>query len=293
MTHETTSKGRLIMALTSVLIGLFLIFIAPFLIVQGLNPAIHSLVEHFQIENPDGVWDTPVAILNVTFHIWMTLGVFGGAILIVLAKDLYNGSKIARAITLAIMSIASIAGMAMVIPWMVLVLPHGGGMPPTMAVMILGLIAYYIILLTEKADWKMKLSQITVFTTIGIVGGYIFVNAQHGVRYFNGRPSAPFVEPTESNPELFLGGFILYIATLLFPLAIGLLGMRNRRGWQVGVVAGIATFSVQLLAYIDRATAGTASAKEWLEGAILSLILLIVLFIPFFKKRLVDEPTDI
>ena len=194
------------MALTSVLMGLFLIFIAPFLIVQGLNPGLHNLIEHLQVEHPDAVWDTPVAILNVTFHMWMVLLLFAGAILIVLAKDLYKGDKKVRAITLALMSLPSIGGVSMVVPWLVLVVPQGGGYPPVLTIMLLGLTGYFIILLTEKSDWKMKVSQIVVFTTLGVVGGYIYVNAQHGVRYFNGRPSAPFVEAYESNPELFLGG---------------------------------------------------------------------------------------
>lgn len=291
MTHETTQRGRLIMAITAVLMGLFLIIIAPYLIIDGLNPALHSLVESFQVEHPDGVWDTPVAILNVTFHMWMTIYVFAGAVLLVIAKDLYKGSKGARALTLAIMSLPAIGGMSMVVPWLVLVVPHGGGYPPVLTILLLGLVGYFIVLLTEKADWRMKISQIVVFTSLGIVGGYIYVNAQHGVRYFNGRPSAPFVEGSESNPELFLGGYLLYISSILFPIAIGLLGMRSKRGWQVGVVAAIVTFSVQFIAYIDRSVAGTASAKEWLEGALLSLVLLGILMVPYFRKRLVDEPT--
>lgn len=289
LNHETTQKGRFVMAVTAAIMGIFLIFIAPYLLIQGLNPALHSLIESFQVEHPDGVWDTPVAILNVTFHMWMGILLFAGAALIVLTKDLYKGDKKVRAITLGLMSLPAISGAATVIPWIVLVLPHGGGYPPTLTIMLLGLVGYFIILLTEKSDWKMKISQITVFSMLGLVGGYIYVNAQHGVRYFNGRPSAPFVEGTESNPELFLGGYLLYLSSFLFPIAIGLLGMRSKRGWQVGVMAGIITFSVQLLAYIDRSVAGTASAKEWLEGVALSLVLLVVLFIPFFKNRLVDE----
>ncbi|MGD9677872.1 MAG: hypothetical protein AB7V16_05880 [Vulcanibacillus sp.] len=277
------------MAVTTVLMGIFLILLAPYLLIQGLNPALHSLVEAFQVEHPDGVWDTPVAILNVTFHMWMVILFFAGATLLVIAKDLYNGDKKVRAVTLAIMSMVAISGVATVIPWVVLVLPHGGGYPPTLTVMIIGLIGYFIVLLTEKSDWQMKVSQITVFSMLGIVGGYIYVNAQHGVRYFNGRPSAPFVESAESNPELFLGGYALYAASFLFPVAIGLLGMKSKRGWQLGVIAAIITFAAQLLAYIDRSVAGTASSKEWLEGALLSLLLIVILFVPFFKNRLVDK----
>ncbi|MFA5536914.1 MAG: hypothetical protein WDA53_07075, partial [Bacillota bacterium] len=216
MTNDTTQSGRLVMAVTAVLMGLFMMFAVPYLAINTLNPALHGLVDVFQIQQPDGVWDTPVGILNSTFHLWIGLIFFGGAALLLLANYIRNDAKWARPVALGILAIPSIGGMAMSIPWMVLVMrdawgtPIKAGLPPSVFIMIAGLIGYFIMLLTEKADKKTKINQIVVFTVIGLVAGFIFMNAQHGVRFFLGRPSAPFVEAVESNPELFLGGFGLY-----------------------------------------------------------------------------------
>src|SRR5574340_433721 len=79
MNQETTKLGRTIMAVMAVLVGLFLMFISPYIVMDALNPALHRLVDVFQVQDPDGVWDTPVAILTATFHIWLALFVFAGA----------------------------------------------------------------------------------------------------------------------------------------------------------------------------------------------------------------------
>jgi len=298
MTNLTTSRGRLIMAVTSVLAGLFMMFAVPFLAVQTLNPALHSLVEVFQVQQPNGVWDTPVPILNVTYHVWIGLSFFGGAALLILAKYIWLGEKWARPVALGILAIPSIGGMTMTIPWTVLVMrdafgtPTDAGMPPALIIMTIGLIAYYIVLLTEKAEWRTKVAQIVVFTMLGVVAGFIFMNAQHGVRFFLGRPSAPFIEGTESNPQLFLGGFVLYAASILFPLAIGFLAARKRQGWHLALLASIVTFAAQLITYFDRVAVKPTSSVEWMKGSLLSLSLLIILLIPFFKNRLFDQPTD-
>ncbi len=71
---------------------------------------------------------------------------------------------------------------------------------------LLGLVGYFITLLTEKADWKTKVAQVATFTALGIVGGMVFMNAQHGVRHFLHNPSlvvgaSPF-PPSKRDPAL-------------------------------------------------------------------------------------------
>ena len=93
----------------------------------------------------------------------------------------------------------------MLIPWMVLIVsdydamnkaghhPVAGIlpppadlslMPPVLMTMVVGLIFYYIILLSDKDTLKNKLLKLVPFTALGIVAGMVFMNGQHGVRYF-------------------------------------------------------------------------------------------------------------
>ncbi len=292
MNQETTKLGRTIMAVAAVVVGLFLMFLSPYIVMKALNPALHRLVEVFQVQDPGGVWDTPVKILSATFHTWLALFVFGGAALVLIAKDLYAGKTWSRPVALGLMALPSIGGMTMVIPWLVLVMSDAqgnrnpaAGVPAALPIMLIGLAGYFIVLLTEKAEWKTKLAQVVVFTALGVVGGMVFMNAQHGVRHFLHNPSAPFFEDGFSNPELFLGGYVMYAAVALFVAAIYLLGARKEAGWYVGMIVGIVTFVAAFLTFIDRAAVGAPSAQEWMRGALLSLGLIAILAIPFFKNR--------
>lgn len=294
MTNETTKTGRLVMAIVVVLVGIFLMVLAPYITINALNPALHRLVEVFQPAEPDGVWDTPVKILSATFHTWMALFVFAGALLVLIAKDIYADKKWARPLALALLAIPSIGGMTFVIPHMVLVLTGPGGtknpdagVPAGLPIMLVGLIGYFIVLLAEKSDWKTKLAQVVTFGALGVVGGMVFMNAQHGVRHFMHNPSLPFFETEYSNPELFLGGYVMYAAVVLFIVAIGLLAARKESGWYAGMVVGIVTFVAAFLTFIDRMN--VASGQEWLRGAMLSLVLIAILVIPFFKNRVLGK----
>lgn len=299
MTNETTPLGRTILALVAVLVGLFLIFVSPFITVAALNPALHRLVEVFQVQQPKGVWDTPVGILTFTFHLWMLLYVFAGAALLVIANPIRVGEKWARPLALALLAIPSIGGLTMVIPWTVLVMIDtqgaknpAAGAPPGLLIMGIGLLAYFGMLLTEKADWKTKLAQTVVFTWIGITGGFVWMNAQHGVRYFLAPGSMPFIDPNASNPELFLGGFVIYTSVLVMIVAIGLLAARKRLGYQLALVAGIVATAAEGLAFVDRLAAGAPSALDWLRGAGLAGVMVALLLIPFFKNRVMGEATE-
>ncbi len=296
MTGQTTQTGRIVMTVVAVLVGIFLMFSAPFITMKALNPALHSLVENFQVAEPDGVWDTPVNILSATFHVWMALFVFAGATLVVIAKDIYADKRWARPLALTMLALPSMGGMTFVIPWIVLVMGGPGGTknpnagaPAALPIMLIGLAGYFIVLLMEKADWQTKVAQVVTFTALGVVGGMVFMNAQHGVRYFLSNPSKPFFEAQYSYPELFLGGYVMYAAVTLFIAAIGLMAARKESGWYAGVITGIVTFVAAILAFVDRKAAGAPSAAEWMRGAMLSAVFIAILVIPWLKKRVLGE----
>jgi hypothetical protein len=291
MTNETTQKGRLIMTVVAVVVGLFLLFSAPFISMKALTPALHNLTEVHQVQQPDGVWDTPVKILTATFHVWIALFVFGGATLLVIAKDIYADKKWARPVALTMLALPSMGGMTMVIPWMVLVWSDAlgnkvsSGMPAALPIMLIGLIGYFIMLLAEKADAKTKIAQVVTFGALGVVGGMVFMNAQHGVRHF--LTKGPFYEASESNPELFLGGFVMYAAVAFFFVAIYLMAARKESGWYFAMITGIVTFAAAFLAFVDRYN--VPSGQEWLRGAMLSAVFIAIIAIPWFRKRIYGE----
>ena len=296
MTGQTTPLQRRVLAAVAVVMGLYLMLVAPFQVLANLNPCLRALNEVWQVAEPQGVWDTPVPILTATFHVWMALFVFAGAVLVVIARDIAAGKAWARPFALALLSLPAIGGLSFVIPWLVLVVrqPGGGknpaaGAPPGLPIMVLGLVAYFVMLLLERSDGKTKAVQALLFGWLGITAGIVYMNAQHGVRYFLHNPSAPYFEPRYSHPELFLGGYVLYASTALFVLAIGLLAARHPLGWYVGVTGALMTAAVMLLVFVERQQAGASGAVEWLRGALLAVVLLVLLLIPGIQRRVLGR----
>lgn len=197
MFKETTKNQRIIAAVVAVVVGLYLMIIAPQQAMGTLKLALHAVMDRLIPFDPD--FYTAVPILGATFAIWMLLIAFGGALLLVLAHGMYKGSLEARAAGMGVAGIASVAGMTMFIPWMVLIVsdysqgPVAGISPPdadvtltppVLWIMVIGLAAYFTFLFADKDSIKNKFLKAVVYTTIGVVAGMVFMNAQHGVRYF-------------------------------------------------------------------------------------------------------------
>jgi hypothetical protein len=197
MLNKTTRTQRIIMAVTAVVAGIFMIYFAPTMGMQTLKIALESVMERLIPFDPD--FYPAVPILGATYSIWMLLLFLAGAFSILLTKKVYEGEHWARSTMLGLSAIPAVAGMTMLIPWMVLVvsdystgpvagiLPPPEGiavMPPVMWVMLLGLLFYYIFLLADQDTIKNKILKLIPYTFLGVVAGMVFMNGQHGVRYF-------------------------------------------------------------------------------------------------------------
>jgi len=185
MFKQTTKLQRTIAAVVAVLVGLYLMILAPTQAMSTLKLALHAVMERLIPFDPD--FYTAVPILGATFGIWMILIAFGGALLLVVAYGMYKGDIRARAAGMGVTGIGAVAGMTMFIPWMVLIVSdysNGPLTPPVLWIMAISLLGYFVFLLADKDSIKNKIYKTVIYTGIGIVAGMVFMNAQHGVRYF-------------------------------------------------------------------------------------------------------------
>ena len=332
MFKETTKTQRTVMMVVALLGGIFLMLLAPTEAMKTLKTCLDQSLTRLVPHDADFYPSVP--ILTVTYSAWIVAFVFAGAWLVVLAKKLYQGELWARATALGLFAIPSVAGMTMAIPWFVLVLaeypekgvpPHTiSGMPDSMPILFLGLLFYFIILLADKDTLKNKLMKLVPYTFVGIVSGMVFMNGQHGARYFihipgkfmkdaNGLITAnpnpePFTSPLAHyitnldhldwrtfeflsdkpvySPQtlaLLLGGYLLYVSSVLLIIAIPLMAMKKKSGWYIATGTALATAVVSFQGFVVR------HSTEWLQGGILSLLLFIILMLPMFKKFLIED----
>jgi len=196
MFNKTTQLQRTILAVTAVLAGLFMMYLAPTMGMKTLKLALENVMERLIPFDPD--FYPAVPILGATYGVWFVLLYLGGALSLVIAKKVYDGEEWARGTLMGLFAIPSVAGMTMFIPWMVLVVsdysngpvagilppPENLPAPPVLPVMLFGLIFYFVALLTDGDTIKNKILKIIPYTAIGVVAGMVFMNGQHGVRYF-------------------------------------------------------------------------------------------------------------
>jgi len=218
MFKETSKTQRVIMGITAVIAGLFMMYVAPTQAMQTLKIALEEVMERLIPFDPD--FYPAVPVLGATYSIWMILLWMLGAASIVIAKKVYDGEEWARSTMLGFSAIPAVGGMTMFIPWMVLVvsdysngpvpgiLPPPAGismMPPVIWTLAAGLLFYFIFLLADQDTIKNKILKLIPYTFLGVVAGMVFMNGQHGVRYFIFIPELlTNNSPTSLNP---LGNF--------------------------------------------------------------------------------------
>jgi len=197
MFSETTKTQRTIMAVTAIVAGIFMMYVAPSQAMHTLKIALREVMERLIPFDPD--FYPAVPILGATYSIWMIGLWLFGAFAVILAKKIYDGAQWARSILLGFSAFTAVAGMTMLIPWMVLVvsdyshgpvpgiLPPPAGtsvMPPVIWTLAFGLLFYYVFLLLDNDSIKNKIIKLIPYTFVGVVAGMVFMNGQHGVRYF-------------------------------------------------------------------------------------------------------------
>lgn len=214
------------------------------------------------------------------YPLWMAVGVFGGVVLIVIARDFYAGKKWARGLTLLAFAMPSMGGAYMFVPWVNFV---GEGFPPPAIIALLGLVPYFLILLMEKVDGAQKAINAIVFAVIGVQGAHSFTNGFASLRFqwmHPGRPAWP-----GNLWGTWLGTQVMWLGTICVILSIHFLGMRKRSGWYLALIGGGTTLVANYYTHLIRGT-----TIDYLLGGTFGLIIVVLMLIPAVRDRLIDEP---
>ena len=337
MFNKTTPMQRTIMAVTAVIAGIMMMYVFPTQGMQTLKIALDQVMERLIPFDPD--FYPAVPILGATYGIWFVVLWLGGALALVIAKQVYDGKEWARSTMLGLSAIPAVAGMTMWIPWMVLVVsdystgPVAGIMPPpewaspaapVLWTMVFGLIFYFIFLLMDQDTLKNKMIKVIPYTFLGIVAGMVFMNGQHGVRYFIFIPeyltyTSSFNElgnfftnldhynalalVTTSQAQIDAGALKPTAEAIYDPNTLTLLlgGFMNYASSYLMIIAipflamkkkfGYYTvlFTALATALIGFDGYFVRSSFEWFVGGVMSLALFVMFLLPIFKNVFIEK----
>jgi uncharacterized integral membrane protein len=265
------------MAALLIVAGLFLVAATPLLLQSALDPTLEAMMKEAAANPQHASGPTLVAI---AFPLWRALIFAAGVTSVTIAYALWRGRNWTWPVALACLATPAIGGMFMTLPFVARV---RDGFPPSMIVALVGLVAYFGVLLL-RMNRRKKGIDVLVFTLLGVVTTLGFVLGLGGLGQFMARPDWPlFVEA--KTVSLSLSGPVSGISMVLAFAAIPLLAARKRAGWWLGVISGTSMFAANLPTLV------ISSSSYYLMGAAAGLLLAGTLLVPAVKGQLLGSHT--
>lgn len=277
---ESTPKTvRLIMALLAVIVGLFMIAAAPFLIQTSLERVLTELTI-VSAEKP--AYASGILLFSYAFPLYRGLIFIGGIALILLAKPIAEGKEWTFPVSLLASAFPSAGGMFMFMPYVSFV----EGFPIPMVVSMVGLVFFWSLILLRKVDKWLKWGQFLALTFAGMLTTHAFIVGIGNMRMLLTRPEKPFYNG--------LGTWVLawsqpiqWICVILLFVAIFQIARRRLSGWWLALVSVTSLAAIDIPMQIIRLTMTDSTSWDYSYGLPVIIGLLFVLLFPRFKKALV------
>ena len=281
---ETSQSKRLILAILAVIVGIFMIAIAPFLIQISLERVIAALVTT-SAEKP--AYASGILLFSYAFPLYRGLIYIGGITLLLLARSIYEGKEWAFPVALIASAFPSAGGFFMFMPYVSFV----DAFPIPMVVSFVGLIFFWSIILLRNVDKWLKWGQFLALTFSGMVSTHAFIVGIGNMRMLLTRPEKPMYNG--------LGTWILawsqpiqWICVVLLFIAIYLIAARKASGWWLALISVTSLVTMDIPMQIIRLTMTESTAWDYSYGLPVIIGLFIALLHPKFKKALIAEELE-
>ncbi len=184
---ETSQSKRLILAILAVIVGLFMVAVAPFIIQTSLERVLTEL-QIVAAEKP--AYASGILLFSYAFPLYRGLIFIGGITLLLLAKSIYRGEEWTFPVALLASAFPSAGGMFMFMPYVSFV----DGFPLPMIVSIVGLIFFWSLILIRNVDKWIKWGQFLALTFAGMLSTHAFIVGIGNLRTLLTRPEKPMYD---------------------------------------------------------------------------------------------------
>lgn len=282
-----------IMAVIALIVGLYLIFIAPGLFDETMDRLI--LAKSYKMIDGARTFVFPAGPAS---RLW--IGVFYSGIemlaglgLAATSYALFSNKKGAWSMAMLLLSIPAIGNFYIGLGW----LENLKEFPPVYITFMLSLVAFWAVLLLKENDRSTKLAMFGAFTLLGMIGAQAFTFFPHALRVILKDYEKALTVPASAIMRH--TGSLMLLVVILAPIAIWLLARRKESGWWLALVTGAMMAVASFPAHYIRPPSASLVPSEtldpsvftsayWIAGA-QGVILVVLLLIPFIKQRLYDE----
>ncbi len=279
---KTTPQNiRLIIAILAVVVGLFMVAAAPFLIQVSMERVVAALIE---VSKEKPAYSSGIMLFSFSYPIYRGLIFIGGITLILLAFPMYKGEEWTYPAGLLAAAFPSAGGMYMFLPYVSWV----EGFPIPMVISFVGLAFFWSFIFLRKADKWLKWGHFLALTFAGMLTTHAFTIGIGNLRMLLTRPMKPLYDGI-AWWVLSWSGPIQWLCVILLFVAIYQLAAGKRSGWWLALIAAVSILAIDAPTQIIRSTMSESTSLDYLYGALLSSGLLFSLFFPKFRAVLIDE----
>lgn len=279
--ENTPRNIRLLLAVLAVIVGLFMVAVAPFIIQTSLERVVSALMVISQ-EKP--AYASGILIFSYAFPLYRGLIFIGGIALLLLAKPLAEGKEWTFPAALLASAFPSAGGMFMFMPYVSFI----DGFPLPMVVSFVGLIFFWSLILLRKVDKWLKWGQFLALTFCGMLTTHAFIVGTGNLRTLLTRPDKPLYDG--------IGWWVLgwsqpiqWICVILLFVAIYLLASRNVWGWRLALLSVVSLVAIDVPMQIIRLVIAKSTSWDYSYGLPVIIGLLFTLLFPKFKQALTAE----
>jgi len=275
--QETPQKNRTIMAVIAVVIGLLMAYLIPFLVQTSLERVLVNLMAHIDAGNP--TFTSGLKLFDFFYPVWRAVIFVAGAALIIISGQIRKGSEWTYPLAMTLFALPSVGGMFMFLPYVSFV----DGFPLPMTISMIGLTGYFSFIFLKKAELSVKWVRFGTLTFLGMLCTHAFTIGVGAQRTMWTRPMYPLYK--DFTWWLFNWvGEANWVAVILLFTAIPLLAVGKKKGWWLAVTGAIAILMINIPTQFIR-----TKTLDYLYGALLAAGLLVFMFVPYLKQKLLGE----
>ena len=248
----------------------------------SLERVLVNLIAHIDAGNP--AFSSGLPLFDFFYPVWRAFIFVAGAALIIISGEIRKGTEWTYPLALTLFALPSVGGMFMFLPYISWV----DGFPLPLAIAAIGLTGYFSFILLRKAELAVKLTRLGALTFLGMLSTHAFTIGIGAQRTMWTRPMHPLYK--DFSWWLFNWvGEANWVAVILIFSAIPLLALGKKKGWWFAVTGSIAILMINIPTQFIR-----TKTLDYLYGAILATGVLVFMFVPYLKKKLLEEenPAD-
>lgn len=279
--QNTPKNVRLVLAILAVLVGLFMIAMAPFVVQTSLERVLTELIK---VSADKPAYASGILLFSYAFPLYRGLIFMGGIALLLMAGSIYQGKEWTFPAALLASAFPSAGGMFMFMPYVSFV----DGFPLPMVISMVGLAFFWSLILLRRVNKWLKWGQFLALTFSGMLSTHAFIVGIGNLRTLLTRADKPMYDG--------LGWWVLswsqpiqWICVVLLFVSIYLLAARKFTGWCLALLSVTSLVAIDVPMQIIRLTMTDSTSWDYSYGLPVIIGLFFVLLFPKFKTAMLEE----